>query len=63
MARKSNNKPQKSLKALYAEYKRNFSAADLQKYTVIEEGIPLEQVIKEMEAIHRKYKEKKRKRA
>lgn len=60
MARKTNHKPskpakKKSLKALYAEYKRQFSAADLQKYTVIEEGIPAEQVLAEMEEIHRKY--------
>jgi hypothetical protein len=63
--RDASRKEDKELKALYAEYKRNFSAADLQKYTEIEEGIPLEQVIKEMEQIHRKFKEKqaKRKRA
>lgn len=63
--RGSSGEQDKELKALYAEYKRNFTAADLQKYTEIEEGIPLEEVIKEMEQIHRRFKEKqvKRKRA
>ncbi len=49
----SRKKPQ-SVRAVYARIKREFSAADLQKYTVIEEGIPAEQVLAEMEAIHRK---------
>jgi hypothetical protein len=47
------------LKAIYTESRRKFTAADLQKYTVIETGIPLETVIGEMEEIHRKYKRKK----
>jgi len=47
------------LKAIYAESRRKFTAADLQKYTVIEKGIPLEKVIGEMEEIHTKYKRKK----
>jgi hypothetical protein len=41
------------LKTIYAKVRRTFTAADLQKYTVIEEGIPLEQVIADMEAIQR----------
>jgi hypothetical protein len=49
----------KDLKALYAKMRKKFSAADLQKYTEIEEGIPLQQVIAEMEEIQRKYKPKK----
>ena len=47
------------LNAIYARARRKFSAADLQKYTVIEKGVPLEQVITEMEAIHKKHKRKK----
>ena len=30
------------LRALYAQYKKSFTAADLQKYTVMEKGIPAE---------------------
>ena len=37
------------LKTIYAIARRAFTAADLQKYTVIEKGIPMERVIKEME--------------
>jgi hypothetical protein len=42
-----------SLKSIYARLRKAFTAADLQKYTVIEEGIPAEQVLAEMEAINR----------
>jgi hypothetical protein len=42
-----------SLKSIYAKVRKAFTAADLQKYTVIEEGIPAEQVLAEMEAINR----------
>jgi hypothetical protein len=42
-----------SLKTIYAKAHKAFTAADLQKYTVIEEGIPAEQVLAEMEAIVR----------
>jgi hypothetical protein len=42
-----------SLKTIYAKARKAFTAADLQKYTVIEEGIPAEQVLAEMEAIVR----------
>ncbi len=40
------------LKALYERYRQEFTAADLQKYTQIEDGVPLEQVIAEMEQIY-----------
>jgi hypothetical protein len=43
-----------SLKTIYAKYRRAFTAADLQKYTEIEEGIPLESIIAELEAIQNK---------
>jgi hypothetical protein len=46
--------------AIYDRIRREFSASDLQKYTVIEKGVPLEKVIKKMEAIHRKLSQKKR---
>jgi hypothetical protein len=67
MAKRKPNKPRKrplskeerSLQAIYAKSRRDFSAADLQKYTVMERGIPFEKVIKEMEKIQRTYKPKK----
>jgi hypothetical protein len=66
MAKRKNDKPRrakgkvdKKLQAIYAKSRANFSAADLQKFTVIEKGIPLEKVIAEMEQIHRNYKPKK----
>jgi hypothetical protein len=48
------------LRAIYDKIRREFSAADLQKYTEIEEGIPVEKVLAEMEEIQRKYGRKKR---
>jgi hypothetical protein len=46
-------KPGESLKSIYARLRRAFTAADLQKYTEIEEGIPMGQLIAELEAIQR----------
>jgi hypothetical protein len=40
--------------------RRQFTAADVQKYTEIETGIPLEEVIAEMEEIHRQVSQSKR---
>ena len=66
MAKQKPNKPRRTvskeerrLQAIYAKSRREFSAADLQKYTVIEKGIPFEKVIKEMEKIQRNHKPKK----
>jgi hypothetical protein len=66
MAKRKNHKAQRSpakktkeLHDLYAKMRRDFTAADLQKYTQIEEGIPLKQVIAEMEEIHRKLTRKR----
>jgi hypothetical protein len=42
-----------SLKAIYAAARRAFTAADLQKYTEIEEGVPANSVLAELEAIDR----------
>lgn len=41
------------LRAAYARIRAAFTAADLQKYTEVEPGIPAEQVLAEMEEIHR----------
>ena len=40
------------LKEIYAAARRAFTAADLQKFTEIEEGVPAEQVVAELEAIY-----------
>jgi hypothetical protein len=52
-----------SLKSIYARFRREFTAADLQKYTEIEEGIPMEKIIAELEEIHRKASQKRKKKA
>ena len=57
------NQPDKELQALYAKMRQKFTAADLQKYTEIEPGVPLEKVIAEMEEIHRQVSQSKRKKA
>jgi hypothetical protein len=41
-----------TLRQIYAIYKKQFTAADLQKYTVDEPMVPAEQLLAEMEAIH-----------
>ena len=46
---KKTRKPAYDLKALYARYRRQFSAADLQKYTEVLEGVPLSETIAKME--------------
>jgi hypothetical protein len=48
------------LKEIYAAARRSFSAADLQKYTDVEEGIPLERVIADMESIQQSQNRKRR---
>jgi hypothetical protein len=40
-----------TLKEIHAAYKKQFTAADLQKYTEIEPMVPAEQVLAEVEAI------------
>ena len=50
-----------SLRTIYAKARRAFTAADLQKYTEIEEGIPFDQIIAEAEVIHRQEMKKRRK--
>jgi hypothetical protein len=48
------------LKAIYAAARQAFTAADLQKYTEIEEGIPADQVLAELEAVDREEIQKRR---
>lgn len=50
------------LKTIYAKALRAFTAADLQKYTEIEPGIPAEQVVAEMAAIDREETAKRKQR-
>jgi hypothetical protein len=66
MAKRKNGKPRRAkskeeqrLQAIYAKSLREFTAADLQKFTVIEKGIPFEKVIAELEKIHRQTKRKR----
>jgi hypothetical protein len=58
--RKIRNYTRAELQAIYAQAQREFTAADLQKYTVIEKGIPAEKVLAAMEKIHRRYANEKR---
>jgi hypothetical protein len=67
MAKRKPNKPRRKLskeeqrlKAIYAKSRRDFSAADLQKFTVIEKGIPIEKVLAEVEARHREFMRKRK---
>jgi hypothetical protein len=49
-------------KAIYAKLrKRRFTAAEWQKFTEIEPGIPIEQVLAELEAIQREETQKQQK--
>ena len=46
-------------RAIYAWSRKNFSAADLQKFTVAEKGVPAEKVLQEMKEIHKKLSKKR----
>ena len=46
------------LAKIYAEVKRNFTAADLQKYTEVTPTVPLLTILEELEAMHAKHKSK-----
>lgn len=39
------------LKTIYAKVRRSFRAADLQKYTEIEEGVPAREVVAKLKAM------------
>jgi anion-transporting ArsA/GET3 family ATPase len=45
------------LKDAYALAKASFTAADLQQFTELDEGIPAEEVLKELEELQRQYDE------
>jgi hypothetical protein len=49
------------LPTIYAKVRKSFTAADLQRYTEIEEGIPMEQVLTELKAIQREETQKRKK--
>jgi hypothetical protein len=42
-----------TLRQIYAKYRQEFTAADLQQYTESEDGIPVEQILAEMEGVQR----------
>ena len=50
-----------TMKEIYAACREQFTAADLQKFTEIEPMVPMDQVVAELEAIHREEMEKKKK--
>ena len=41
------------LKTIYAKVKRAFTAADLQQYTINEDGVPADQVVAELQELAR----------
>jgi hypothetical protein len=57
---KAKPKKKETLKQIYARIKREFSAADLQRFTVDEPMVPARQVLAELEAINAKYSTKRR---
>lgn len=48
------------LRAIYDKVRREFTAADLQKYTEIQKGVPARKVLADMEAIHKEETRKRR---
>ena len=57
--RRCKSKEDQRIQAIYAKSRAEFSAADLQRFTEIEEGIPFERVLADLEEIHRKAKRKR----
>ena len=56
----SENRPEElDIKAILAKARQEFTAADLQRYTEEDEGVPLIEVIEEMERIHHERKRTK----
>lgn len=49
-----------TLREIYAKVRKEFSAADLQKYTVDEPLVPGEQLLAELEQTHEQESQKKR---
>jgi hypothetical protein len=54
------SKEERRLKAIYAKSRKEFSAADLQKYTINEKGVRIEKVLAELEAAHREFMRKRK---
>ena len=52
-----------SLKSIYAAARRSFTAADLQKYTEIEDSIPARQLLAELESLDREEAKKRKSKA
>ena len=50
-----------TLRQIYARYRKELTAADLQQYTEMGEGIPVEQILAEMGDIQRKESAKRTK--
>ncbi len=50
-----------SLRQIYAIYRKQFTAADLQKYTEIGPMVPAEKLLSELEAIDKKETAKRKK--
>jgi hypothetical protein len=50
-----------TLKQIYAIMKREFTAADLQKFTELEPTVPAERLLADLERIHRAETKKRRK--
>jgi hypothetical protein len=55
----SQSKKNRELQAIYDEFRRKFTAADLQKFTVVEKGVPAEKVLAGMKKIHREITRKR----
>ncbi len=53
-ARRPGSNSVRNLKAVYSRVRREFTAADLQRYTTTEKGIPADKVLADLEQIHRK---------
>jgi hypothetical protein len=50
-----------TLRQVYAKLRKEFTAADLQKFTELEPVVPADQLLGELEAIHRAETKKRRK--
>jgi hypothetical protein len=64
--KKKNNKPRqpqpkkdKALQAMYDQIRRELTAEDLQAFTETDKGIPADEVLDEMERIHRRLMKKR----
>jgi hypothetical protein len=57
-----NVRPNATLREIYAQARKEFTAADLAKYADLDEPtVPMEQVLAEMEKVHRERTRKRRK--